>query len=307
MKLSIIIPVYNAQHSLGRLLESIDAQKTENITVGVFAIDDASTDRSLAILTQYQPNSFKLTVLSKATNEGRGSALNYGASHSDAEAFLFLDADCYFKNTSAITQFAKAYLSGNKVVFGKLEDDNLDFWGDYFNHSQNKKNKIDFLSFSSTNMLCDRELFNNVGGFDNAYTHYGFEDRDLISRLMKQTSQITYCHSAILMHDIDESIESYLNKHYQSGRYSSSVFKSEFPKEYAGMRYSQIDYSAITRSKQLALTVLSHSLPFLIVVSKIGINRRWIPLSIRIKLVQLASGLSYFKGTKDALSSHHSD
>ena len=87
MKVSIIIPVYNAEKYLSECIESALNQTYQEIEV--IAINDGSTDNSLKILEKY---SDKIKIISKS-NGGTASALNEGIRHMKGEWFKWLSAD----------------------------------------------------------------------------------------------------------------------------------------------------------------------------------------------------------------------
>jgi glycosyltransferase involved in cell wall biosynthesis len=94
-KLSVIIPVYNAEMTLPRTLESLGHIAPENRgQLEVIAVDDGSTDRSSFILRQFDDAeaSIRLTV-SGQTNAGASSARNHALSQATGEWVFFLDAD----------------------------------------------------------------------------------------------------------------------------------------------------------------------------------------------------------------------
>ena len=53
MKLSIIIPVYNAAGMVGRTLDSIYSQGLDNKDFEVICVDDCSTDNSVEVMEAY--------------------------------------------------------------------------------------------------------------------------------------------------------------------------------------------------------------------------------------------------------------
>lgn len=71
--LSIIIPVYNEAPYLAGCLESVLSQSFNDFEI--IAVDDGSTDTSLAILRQYARNDRRIKIISKE-NGGYGSAMN---------------------------------------------------------------------------------------------------------------------------------------------------------------------------------------------------------------------------------------
>lgn len=86
-KISIVIPVYNAQEFLEECINSALNQTYSKIEV--IAVDDGSTDLSSVILKRY---SDKITIITKK-NGGTASALNYGISAMTGTWFKWLSAD----------------------------------------------------------------------------------------------------------------------------------------------------------------------------------------------------------------------
>jgi len=87
MKVSIIIPVYNAEKYLEECLESALNQTYSNIEI--IAVDDGSTDGSNEILQKY---SSRIKIISKE-NGRAASALNAGIKKASGEWIKRLDSD----------------------------------------------------------------------------------------------------------------------------------------------------------------------------------------------------------------------
>ena len=87
MKVSIIIPVYNAEKYLDKCITSALHQTYENIEI--IAVNDGSTDNSLQILKKY---SNKIKIIDKI-NGGTATALNAGIKAMTGEWFKWLSAD----------------------------------------------------------------------------------------------------------------------------------------------------------------------------------------------------------------------
>lgn len=86
-KISIVIPVYNAQEFLKECIDSALNQKYSNTEI--IAVDDGSTDNSPEILKRY---SDKIMTITKK-NGGTASALNLGIKNMSGEWFKWLSAD----------------------------------------------------------------------------------------------------------------------------------------------------------------------------------------------------------------------
>ena len=87
MRVSIVIPIYNAEKYLRECIESALNQKYEDIEV--IAVNDGSKDNSLKILEEY---SDRINIISKK-NGGTASALNLGIKNMTGEWFKWLSAD----------------------------------------------------------------------------------------------------------------------------------------------------------------------------------------------------------------------
>lgn len=96
IKVSIIIPVYNAEKYLHECLESICSQTYNNIEI--LCVDDGSTDMSAEIIKTFQKED-KRIVLIQQTNQYAGVARNNGFDAAKGEYVVFLDADDYFAQT----------------------------------------------------------------------------------------------------------------------------------------------------------------------------------------------------------------
>lgn len=95
-KISIIVPVFNAEQYLNRCVDSILEQTY--ISWELLLIDDGSTDSSRLISEIYSKKDPRIRVLHK-TNGGVSSARNYGLDHAIGDYIVFVDADDYVEPT----------------------------------------------------------------------------------------------------------------------------------------------------------------------------------------------------------------
>lgn len=93
IKVSVIVPVYNAQANLEQCLNSILGQSLKEIEI--ICVDDGSDDQSPLILKQFQQQDERIILLSQ-NHLYAGTARNYGKSIAKGEYLVFWDADDYF-------------------------------------------------------------------------------------------------------------------------------------------------------------------------------------------------------------------
>ena len=91
-KYSIILPVYNAESTLHRCIESIIKQSCTDYEL--LLINDGSTDGSDAICREYA-NTYSCVRYFVKENGGVSSARNLGLEQAEGEYILFVDSDDY--------------------------------------------------------------------------------------------------------------------------------------------------------------------------------------------------------------------
>lgn len=88
MKVSVVMPVFNAELYVQPAIESVLSQA--NVPFELIVVDDGSTDRSLSIISQ--TNDPRLTVISQP-NEGYAHAMNAGIAIARGEYIARMDSD----------------------------------------------------------------------------------------------------------------------------------------------------------------------------------------------------------------------
>ncbi|MCM1054535.1 MAG: glycosyltransferase [Bacteroides sp.] len=91
---SVVIPVYNSERSLGACLERLLRQTLRETEI--ICVDDGSTDMSAEILKKYAAADPRVKFLSQE-NRGPGSARNHGLKEAVGEYVIFLDSDDLFE------------------------------------------------------------------------------------------------------------------------------------------------------------------------------------------------------------------
>lgn len=106
-KISVIVPVYNAEAYLRECVDSILGQTYQNIEV--ILVDDASTDGSGRICDDYEQADRRVCVIHKE-NGGPGSACVAGMNEALGDYYMFVDSDDYVE-PEMLTEMA-AHLAG---------------------------------------------------------------------------------------------------------------------------------------------------------------------------------------------------
>jgi len=97
-KVSVIIPAYNSEKYVSRMLESVLNQTYSNVECII--IDDGSTDNTYKIIQQYKEKfdkKGKVLKLLNQENKGQAAALNLGLKQVTGEYLIWADSDDYFE------------------------------------------------------------------------------------------------------------------------------------------------------------------------------------------------------------------
>ncbi len=92
VKVSIIVPVYNAEAVIERCLDSLRRQTLKDIEI--IAVDDGSTDSTPEILARYAEHDARIRVI-RQENAYVGAARNHGLREAKGEFVGFVDNDDY--------------------------------------------------------------------------------------------------------------------------------------------------------------------------------------------------------------------
>jgi glycosyltransferase involved in cell wall biosynthesis len=138
--LSVIIPVYNEQYTLKKILDKV-IKSGISLKKEVICVDDGSTDNSFEILKEYKKKYPGIVSVYHKDNEGKGSAVKYGLGKAKGDIFIIQDADLEYdpRDYNRLIRFIEK--GRYEVVFGsrylpnkkRLPNENHFFnFGNYF-------------------------------------------------------------------------------------------------------------------------------------------------------------------------------
>ncbi|MBI2120778.1 MAG: glycosyltransferase [Parcubacteria group bacterium] len=140
-KLSIIVPAYNEEKTVGKVLKRLLAVPFPGWETEVIVVNDASTDGTLAAMKVFSP---RIRIINLPKNSGKGSAVNAALAVADGDFAIIQDADLECK-PEEIPLLLKALEPQRKVaVIGSRET-----------HAKNPKKKTlsRFGSLSITKLI----------------------------------------------------------------------------------------------------------------------------------------------------------
>lgn len=186
---SVIIPAYNEERLLPRLLESLTKQSFTDFEV--ILVDANSTDLTKKEAEKYLK---KLTLTILTTHEKNVSASrNIGAEKAKGSYLFFIDADNYI-HPAFLHEVSRLLEKGYHLVIPAIIPDSRQFM---YKIAYRITNFLVFitgkigLSFSTGgNMVLEREVFEALHGFDK--TIFVGEDHNIVARARKKGFRVVF-------------------------------------------------------------------------------------------------------------------
>lgn len=116
---SVIVPAYNAEKTVGKALDSLLGQTLKNIEILV--VDDGSKDATRQIISEYAKKDSRVRLLPKDVNEGLSAARNTGAAQAQGAYIGFVDSDDWCE-PDMFEKMYQASADADVVVSGFFHD-----------------------------------------------------------------------------------------------------------------------------------------------------------------------------------------
>jgi len=108
-KISFVIPVYNEEENLPKLISEIEAVAPDLCAnYEILLVDDGSSDGSLAVIQQYAEENKRIRCLSLVRNSGQSAALSAGFQAAGGDVIITMDADLQ-NNPADLRKMIKLY------------------------------------------------------------------------------------------------------------------------------------------------------------------------------------------------------
>ena len=183
LRVSVVIPAWNAGDDLDRCLEAILA--SDYPLHECIVVDDASTEASTAEIARKHG----ALLLRMEKQSGPGLARNHGAREASGEVLMFTDADVVL-NPDAIGKAARALAAYPEVaaVFGSYDDQPahpsfLSRYRNLYHHWNHQVGSEEASTFWTGCGAIRREAFLQLGGFSAEFERPSIEDIELGYRL----------------------------------------------------------------------------------------------------------------------------
>ena len=198
--ISIIVPVYNGGEAFRQCLTSLAALQPSPMEIIVVA--DGDSDGSWQVAKQFGVQVIRLPV----TSGGPAYPRNVGALQAKGEYLFFVDADvCVHPDT--LGRVAETFHNNPDLtaLIGSYDDtpaepNFLSQYKNLFHHYVHQKAQREASTFWGACGAIRRDIFLEIGGFDENYRRPSIEDIELGYRLKKTGHRIQLCKDIHVKH-----------------------------------------------------------------------------------------------------------
>ena len=227
--LSIIVPTYNSEKTIRRLLNPLFSTKTD-VKYEVIIIDGCSTDKTVEICKEYPVTIYNNPKIHAA------AARNIGIAHANGDICAFIDSDCVPGNRwMEIIEYELSNddvmaIGGKMIAYppkNKIESFSGHIFLDTIMKFPNERkvmsgNRIEN-AFITANCAYKRDFLCMLHGFDEFFSNNG-EDLDLFWRAINsKCGKLVYVPELWVEHSFPDTLKKLFLKYRQYGIGSSKL------------------------------------------------------------------------------------
>ncbi len=222
---SVIIPAYNAAHTIEKCLSALVNQSLPKEDYEVILVDDGSTDDTPDIVNKFPVQYFW------QPNQGPATARNRGAQEAKGDIILFTDADCVPQNNwieemvrpfnvPEIMAVKGAYKTDQKSLTARFAQIEFE---ERFEMLKSHK-YIDMVDTYSAGYR--KSIFLSLGGFDPSFPVANNEDTELSYKMSEASHRMVFNPNAIVYHlNHPDSVKGYARLKFWRGYWRMVVYK----------------------------------------------------------------------------------
>lgn len=213
-QISVVIPTYQRQGSVERMLEALARQTLPHDAFEVIVSIDGSDDGTRDIVNEYGAP-YALRALWQP-NRGRAAACNAGIRAARGDVIVLLDDDmepapgCLAGHLAAHRAGSRhAVVGAAPIRFDDASPPVVEFMGIGFDWRLRKLAEpghvVSFRETYTGNFSVRRDVLLEVGAFDEGFTAYGHEDYELALRLQRAGVRLTFSPDALAHQHYEKS------------------------------------------------------------------------------------------------------
>lgn len=252
MDISIVVPNYNGEEllkkNLPKVMEAISGYKDGEIEIIV--VDDDSTDASASVISnlksamqnQISPVSpseagrANLKIIKNKKNLGFSSTVNRGVKEARGEIIILLNTDVV-PEKNFLDPLMRHFLDPNIFAVGcmdkSIEDNKVILRGrgigrwekGFLVHKRGEVDKTDTLWVNGGSGAFRKSIWDRLGGFNQLYSPFYWEDIDLSYRAQKMGYRILFEPESVVVHEHAKGV---IKKRFSKSKIKTIAYRNQF-------------------------------------------------------------------------------
>ncbi|MDD5455298.1 MAG: glycosyltransferase, partial [Candidatus Ratteibacteria bacterium] len=223
LKISVVIPTYNAEKTLRDCLKSVLDQTIKNYEIII--VDNNSTDKTKDVIIEFQEKDARVKYAFE-TKKGRGAARNAGIKIADGDIIAMVDADCIVPS-DWLQKIIRPIINENEsIVMGGEKNLIKNYWALNIQNANSqflKRNTYDQYIYllDTKNFAIRADLIRKLM-FDSDLGN--FEDLDFSVRL-KNIALIRFCPNIEVIHKHKSSFKEVVKLNFDRAYWTYKIYK----------------------------------------------------------------------------------
>jgi GT2 family glycosyltransferase len=285
-RISVVIPTYQRCAGLQRALHALSRQTLPADQYAVIISIDGSQDGTQEMVSRFA-SPYQLCSIWQP-NQGRAAACNAGVGIAKGELLVLLDDDM-----EPTPGFLEAHLDAHRessrpgvvgaapIILDQSSPPVVEYIGLKFNHHleilAQPEYQFKLRDFYSGNFSIRRQVFLDIGGFDDSFKIYGNEDLELSVRLAGAGVQLVYNAEALAHQHFTKAFAALARDHIAKGR-TAVLLARKHPETFPDLKLSLYRQASrkwlLLRAGLLGLSRVSAEVPDQIMLFMAWLERR---------------------------------
>ena len=229
VEISVVIPTFEGGHRLPATLEALGRCTQPPQGAEIVVVDDGSPE-PVVLPDGPAPLPCPLRLLRLASNAGRAAACNAGVRAASGRVVLILDDDMSAaENLLEVHRRAHPPASAPRAVVGRIDPDPEFFtgrFGRFLAAEEERRHQrlaardrtLNFTDCLTGHFSVPRSALLEIGGYDEGFSRYGFEDIELAFRLERAGVELVYTEATVTRHRSEfADFAAHCRRHLEAG------------------------------------------------------------------------------------------
>jgi GT2 family glycosyltransferase len=251
---SVVIPTFRRPEALRAAVAALLVQDYPRSRLELIVVDDEGQGRAQSVLTDLACDGVVVSHESQDRG-GAARARNRGARRAEGEIVLFVDDDIIVspdhlrRHARTLAASGRALVNGAWVFspmvlttlrdspFGRFRIDLEQRFQEEANRGEASDGIIDMEMLGSWNLSLSRDLFDEIGGFDEEFPVAGAEDQEFSLRAKAAGCRLLLDTKIVCLHNDNRlDLRSYCSREERSAR-TMPIIARKFPEHYGESAY----------------------------------------------------------------------